>query len=419
MNVVHVSTTDVQGGAARAAYRLHEGLDRYGVSSSMYVLNKSSDAPTVERFIPPPDLPSRIGRRVRQWRIDRDAASYASSRPQGLEPFSDDRTQYAAQPADALPDCDVVNLHWIANFIDIGAFLDATSVPVVWTLHDQNAFTGGCHYDAGCRKHQAQCGACPQLGSSASSDLSAHVWKRKRDAYTRSRDRLHVVTPSEWLAASARQSSLFGDVPVSVIPYGLDTDVFAPHDGTGLREALGIRPDERAVLFVAASTQNRRKGFPLLLDALRGLDPSRTASTVHLISVGNHAPEVGDAVAHHHLGKVTNNRLLALIYSAADLFVIPSLQDNLPNTVLESLACGTPIVGFDAGGIPDMVRPEDTGWLAQTGDVTDLRDTITEALSDDARLDRMSTSCRRTAVKEYALERQAERYESLYLELLT
>lgn len=381
----------------------------------MYVLRKSSDDDSVERFIPPRDLSSRLRRRVRRWYIDRDFAAYNETRPDGLELFSDDRTSYGAQVGSHFPDCDIVNLHWIAKFVDVGRFFEATSKPVVWTLHDQNAFTGGCHYDRGCQKHQTRCGACPQLGSTQTPDLSTDIWKRKKEAFARARSRLQVVAPSQWLADAARRSSLFEPFPVSVIPYGIDTTVFAPCDDTGLRQALGMTPDDLALLFVADSTTNQRKGFRLLLEALSGLD---LGDHVHLMSVGAHEPEIASSVIHHHLGRITNDRLLAAIYSAADVFVIPSLQDNLPNTVLESMACGTPVVGFDAGGIPDMVRPEETGWLAKTGDVPSLRRTIRQALGDDEARRRRAKRCREVAEAEYRLQHQADAYRQLYREVL-
>ena len=416
MDVVHLNTFDISGGAARAAYRLHSGLCSEDIDSSMYVLEKSSDEATVDRFIPPADTLSGVRRRFRKWRIEGDMSTYDESRPSGLEPFSDDRTMYGAQVVDSMPDCDVINLHWIAGFVDVGAFLEKTTQPVVWTLHDQNPFTGGCHYDYGCKKFTAKCGACPQLGSSDVGGLSRQIWKRKQTACQRARDRIHVVAPSRWLGRMARQSSLFGEFPVSVIPYGVDTEIFAPFDTAGLRRAMGISSDEQVLLFVAESTSNQRKGFSLLLEAVEEMS---IHDNVHLLSVGATAPEVDAPVPHHHLGKITNDRLLAAIYACADLFVIPSRQDNLPNTVLESMACGTPVVGFKTGGIPDMVRPRKTGLLAETGNVRELREAIESLIrSDDAR-QKMSQKCREVAVNEYALQVQATQYQDLYARMIS
>lgn len=415
MTVVQLSTSDVSGGAARAAHRLHRGLREGGEDSRMFVKSKSSDEATVDRFIPPADTLSRVRRRFRKWRIEGDMNTYDESRPSGLEPFSDDRTMYGAQVVDSMPDCDVINLHWIAGFVDVGAFLEKTTQPVVWTLHDQNPFTGGCHYDYGCKKFTAKCGACPQLGSSDVGGLSRQIWKRKQTAYQRAGDRIHVVAPSRWLGRMARQSSLFGEFPVSVIPNGVDTEIFAPFDTAGLRRAMGISSDEQVLLFVAESTSNQRKGFSLLLEAVEEMS---IHDNVHLLSVGATAPEVDAPVPHHHLGRITNDRLLAAIYACADLFVIPSRQDNLPNTVLESMACGTPVVGFNTGGIPDMVRPGETGWLAEVGNVRELRQSIEQALRDDDARRRMGRRCREIVETEYTLDTQARRYRTLYRKLV-
>jgi glycosyltransferase involved in cell wall biosynthesis len=274
-----------------------------------------------------------------------------------------------------------------------------------------NAFTGGCHYSTGCRKFEKQCGACPQLGSSEDTDLSRTVWKRKRKAYRSSvKDSLlHIVTPSEWLAQEARRSTLFYDVPVHVIPNGIDANTYRPRNTQGLRRALEIPQSHRVVLFVAGYGA-RRKGFDLLAGALGEL----RADKATLVSIGSDLPDVDTSLPHQHLGEVTSDVLLSVLYSFADLFVIPSRQDNLPNTVLEAMACGTPVVGFDTGGIPDMVRPGETGWLAKKGNVRGLREKIDTALNNRQDRVRMGGRCREVVESEYTLDTQAEAYRRLY-----
>lgn len=416
LTTTHISVSDIAGGAARAAYRLHDGLRRIGHDSSMFVLKKKSDDPTVVTYQHPHTVLDRAARKWRELMLERDHAAYRATRPSGLSPFTDDRSPYGSAPVEQRPVSDVYNLHWVSEFLDLSAFFTQVRVPVVWTLHDTNAFTGGCHYTHGCDKFTRQCGACPHLGSKTENDLSRQIWQRKNAAYRRaaSAGLLHVVTPSEWLATEARRSALFKDVPVSVIPYGLDTDVFTPSDPTGLRHALGIPAEGRIVLFVAASATAQRKGFTLLVDALEALDD---VSGLHLVSIGSPKPSVQAEVPHIHLGRIEHERLMAALYSAADLFVIPSLEDNLPNTVLEALACATPVVGFDAGGIPDMVRPGETGLLAPKGDVRALRDAIARLLHDGDQRDTLSTRCRDVALSEYPLDLQARRYQDLYARL--
>lgn len=419
MRVVHVSTNDISGGAARAAYRLHQGLLQLGCDSRMVVAHRWSDDPTVQALASKPGLIGTWQRRWRGWWIRRDMQPYLTTRPPGLEPFSDDRSRYGYELPGALPACDVVTLHWVAGLLDYGSFFRTVPqrVPVVWRLSDQQPFTGGCHYDEGCGRYTATCGACPQLGSRDDYDLSHRIWLRKRAALAAvPPGRLHIVALNRWMAAEVHRSSLFGHLPVHIIPNGLDTTVFAPYDRAYARAVLGLPQQAKIILFVAVSVNNRRKGFAQLAVALAGLydEPG-----LLLVSIGKHPPTLNIPIAHHPLGTVDEDTRLALAYSAADLFVIPSLQDNMPSTVLEALACGTPVVGFDTGGIGELVRPGQTGWLAPVGDVDGLREAIRRALhNDDERL-WLGRRCREIALAEYRQEIQAQRYLDLYQQITT
>jgi glycosyltransferase involved in cell wall biosynthesis len=286
-------------------------------------------------------------------------------------------------------------------------------VPVVWTIHDMNPFTGGCHYDLECGRYVDGCGRCPALGSERVRDLSRAILRRKIQAlHDVDPARLHVVTPSRWLQGeAARARPTLGRFSMSVIPNGLDLDVFAPRDRTVARQLLGLPPDARIVLFVADSLDNSRKGPALVAQALRDLEK---VDRLLVISAGRGVPVLGEGVPHTHLGFVGNDRLLSLVYSAADLLVLASLQDNLPNTALESLACGTPVVGFAVGGIPDAVQHGVTGLLAAPRDVGGLRAALVEGLQDPARRARMGVAGRQVAIEQYGLPLQTERYLQLY-----
>lgn len=419
MKIVHVNTFDISGGAARSAYRLHQGLQVLGRDSSMFVCQADSKDPTVTEMQRSEDFLHRIGRRLRKDTIARDFRTYRPTRPKGLEPFQDCRSHYRSDFLRQLPDCDILNLHWIGNsFLDYESFF--ASVPaktrVVWTLHDMNAFTGGCHYDLGCGRFTDCCGKCPQLGSNDPDDLSHRIWQRKAKAFSLvDPSRLQFVTPSRWLAADLVRSPLTARFPVAVIPYGLNLEDFAPRDRKQCREILGLPQDARVILFVADGLDNERKGFALLADALSALPRDLP---VAILSVGRNKPDVGIDVPWIHVGSVGNDRLLSMVYSAADIFVIPSLQDNLPNTVLESMACGTPVLGFDIGGIPDMVRPGLTGMLVPPRDVGAFGVAMVRLLQDPERLREMGRNCRRIATEEYPLEMQALRYSKLYERML-
>jgi glycosyltransferase involved in cell wall biosynthesis len=382
----------------------------------MFVLNKHSRDDTVVRYSPPSGLISRLKRRIRRELVNRDFQQYRETRPSGLEPFSDDRTPHRLHDLPAT-NADVLNLHWVARFIDYRHFFEECigDTPVVWRLSDLNPFTGGCHYDRGCGKYKTRCGACPQLGSTRENDLSREIWERKQTAFGAiPADQLHFVAQSEWIRDQVKASPLTERFPATVIPNGLDETVFRPRSTIGLRSALDIPTDHRIVLFVAQSTKNQRKGFDLLQEALQEL----SADAVTLVSIGSHQPALEADLSHVHLGSIQSDLLLSVFYSLADVFVIPSRQDNLPNTVLESMACGTPVVGFGTGGIPDMVRPDETGWLAEPEDASALRQAIAGALSDETERNRMADRCRQIVEEEYTLDVQARAYKSLYESLL-
>lgn len=427
LSIVHVSGDDFVGGAARAAHRLHTALLRLGHDSSMFVARRHSDDPTVQLFEPSGAPEDQTERKRRSAEIAEDFARYEGTRPEIYrigDSFTDDRSPFGSRPLEQLPPCDVVNLHVISGFVDHRPFFAGLppEVPIVWTLHDMNSFTGGCHYDYGCRKHTEICGACPQLGSDEEEDLSRQVWERKQEAYSHiDRDRLHVVGASRWLADEARKSSLFNGFPVSTIPYSLDSQTFAPRDRVAARDSLEIPQDARVVLFLTDSLVTRRKGFALLAEALNGLEG---VPNLLLLSLGYNNPSllenppIVESLPHLHFDYLDDDILLSSIYSAADLFVIPSLQENLPQTALEAMSCGTPVVGFDVGGIPDLVRPSITGELATVGDAEVLREALRNLITNDEKLAQLSTECRRIVIEEYAHDVQAGRYADLYRSLL-
>jgi glycosyltransferase involved in cell wall biosynthesis len=418
LNILHVNTSDCVGGASRATYRLHTGLRRLGHDSFMYVAKRCSDDPNVISFRPPASLSGRAVRYLRRQWIALGMKRYRMFRAAHLGAFSDDRVAYKGAVMEQLPPSNVLNLHWISRFIDYETFFAHVPQlpPIIWTLHDMSSFTGGCHYAHDCERYMNGCGICPHLGSSDRNDLSHRIWHRKQRCLEKlGPGKLHLVVPSHWLAAKVANSALLGRFPVTHIPNSVDIDIFSPRDCHLAREVLGIPQDGLVVLYIAQRLHNRHKGLAQLMQALTGLCD---LPNLFLVSVGyGEFPAVVD-VPHLHLGYLDDERLLSLVYSAANLLAIPSSQDNLPNTVLESMACGVPVVGFETGGIPDMVRPGVTGLLVPVGDVIALRDAIARLLKDSAGRAEMEVNCRRVATEEYALEVQARRYVALYRRVL-
>jgi glycosyltransferase involved in cell wall biosynthesis len=417
VRIVHVSIQP-EGGAGRAAKRLHEGLRRIGHESIFFVRDLREREEGVVAFDSRANIFTRGIRSLRRRQIEADFAGYRKNRTEGQEVFGDDRGVLGAEVRHQLPPCDVVNLHWVAGFIDYSDFLSQVPkrTPVVWTLHDMNPFTGGCHYDRNCGKFAGACGSCPELGSGDDTDLSRRIWQRKRRALQKiQQGRLKIVADSNWLASKAKESSLFREFPVEAIHYSLDVETFAPRDRAAARSVLGIPQNTKIILFVADHPNIRRKGFKTLAEALTEFSGDRE---LLLLSMGRDKPELPKGLSHLHLGYVTEERYQSILYSAADIFVIPSLQEAFGQTALESTACGTPIVGSDAGGIPEIVRDGVTGLLFPAGDPRSLAAAIGNLLGDDKRRAAIGAECRRIAVEEYSLEIQAKRYANLYGKML-
>jgi glycosyltransferase involved in cell wall biosynthesis len=383
----------------------------------MVVQGRQSADPLVIRFQPPKSPLIRLRRGIKKRYLARMQASLVRAR--GASLFSDDRSPNNADVLGQFPPTDILNLHWVAGFFDYREFFRKlpAHLPVVWTLHDMNPFTGGCHFDGGCGKFAERCGACPQLGSNDAEDLSAQVWERKREAFRslKSSEGVHLVTPSRWLQREAGKSSLMSKFHCTVIPNALDTEQFRPRDQAAARKLLGIPADGAVILFLADWAGEKRKGFDLLVETLK---PFRNDPRVYLLAAGRELPahDLGPQLV--TTGYLTGEKQLSWVYSAADVFVLPSLQDNLPNTALEALSCGVPVVGFDVGGIPEIVREGETGHLVPAKDVVGLRAAITAVMKNkDVRI-RMSEAGRQHAVANYGLEIQARRYLQLYTKLL-
>lgn len=416
MNVLLASSSDLEGGAARAAHRLHEGLQQIGVTSQMLVQAKSSR----DRSILAPK--TQIEQGIAKARLTFDALPTKRYRDRDPATFSVQWLPETVASRVNQLNPDLVNLHWIND-----AFIQIESIakfnrPVVWSLHDMWAFTGGCHYThegangSICDRYTQSCGSCPLLNSTQERDLSRSIWQRKAKAW-KSLD-LTIVALSEWLAKSARSSSLFRDTRIEVIPNGIDTTRYRPIDQAMAREALRLPQNKRLVLFGATdATGDRRKGFHLLQPALQKLAYAGWSDSIELVVFGadrpQHPPEFGMNV--HYLGTFRDDLSLALLYSAADVFILPSTQENLANTIMEALACGTPCVTFEIGGMPDLIEHQRTGYLARPFEVEDLAQGIVWTIEH---IDRLRLRSREKVEQEFTQTRQAQRYQALFEEIL-
>jgi len=412
MKTLLLSTADIQGGAARAAYRLHQGLQAIGVNSQMLVQYKYSDDKTIV-------APTITGQGLAKMRPVIDGLPKKFYPQRQKTPFAlrwlPDRT--IPQIAQLQPD--IINIHWIGE-----AFLRIETIakfkqPVVLTLHDMWALTGGCLYSGECDRYTGACGKCPQLGSTQDWDLSRWVWQRKAKAWRNCN--LTIVALSSWLANCAGASSLFQNRRIELIPNGIDTHTYRPLNQQVAREFLGLPQDKHLVLFGSLrATDNPRKGFNLLQQALQDLSQSKWQDKLELVVFGASEPEPAPELGFpaHYLGLLNDDLSLALIYSAADVFVLPSTQENLANTVMEAIACGTPSVAFNIGGMPDMIEHQHNGYLAQPYQIEDLAQGIAWILENKQRHQKLSHRAREKVEQEFTLAIQARRYVSLFTEIL-
>lgn len=411
MKVLMLNTLDETGGAARAAVRLQKGVQELGIESSLLVQFKSGKASDV---ICNGGALRKSARRLKTFLGTLPVRMYPN-RPENN--FSPALLPDKVPPEISVINPDIIHLHWLgAGFLGVET-IGELNRPLIWTLHDSWAFTGGCHVPFECEKYRQDCGACPVLGSSRERDLSRWTWKRKERAWRDLNPTL--AAPSRWLADCARSSSLFRDVRVEVIPNGLDTGIFQPGGKVDSRSLLGLPKDKKIILFGAVrGTSDPNKGFHLLTPALQAVGNNSSDTLALVFSAFDSAgmPDLGMPVV--SLGQVQDDTMLAAIYSAADVFVAPSIQEAFCQTAAEALACGTPVVAFGATGLLDVVEHQSCGYLARPYDVEDLGRGIAWVLEDKARHAELSRRARVKVEADFALPKVAQRYTELYQEVL-
>lgn len=410
-----LNTYDNVGGAAIATYRLHRGLRSIGVDSRLMVMHKGKDDPTVIGPVPQSGLKNRIA--LFYARRDERITRYCQAR--GNRYFSPARCpDKLAFRVDAL-NPDLVHLFWVnSGFMKIET-LRRFNKPIVWTMHDMWPFTGGCHYDDECGRFRQSCGSCPILGSVSDHDLSRQIWERKQQSW--GDVPIVVVATSHWLAEMARASTVFKDKRIEVIPNGLDTDKYKPLDKRAAREAYGLPQDKYLILFSAmGATLDKRKGNHLLVPALKKIAQAGWGERTELVIIGATAPDNPPdlGMKTHYMGQLHDEISQVMLYSAADVTVAPSLQENLSNTVMESLSCGTPVVAFNIGGMPDMIDHQYSGYLASPFESDDLAAGMMWVLENKVRYDMLSQHARKTVLERYALKTVANQYVALYQDIL-
>ncbi len=419
VNVLHLATFDAHGGAAVAALRLIDGLRRHGHDARLLVREKSTTNSYVDALAGAGGVPAQ----PRSDPAVTDLAWLFTQRaraPKSDAPFSSDLPAYDIASHPAVKTADVLHLHWVAGFLsayEIGRLQDLGK-PIVWTLHDEFPFTGGCHYTQRCRGYARTCSACPQLAAGAQ-ELARLTLAQKRQFIDPLR--VALAAPSRWLAASARRSALFGRARIDVVPYGIDVAARCAISPAAARDALDIPRD--AIVVFASSFNHRevRKGGAHLvaaLDQLRGSLPGRAHAARRLLVL-----TAGDGIADTDVGGLPARVLgplgaddprLMMAYRAADVFVLPSLEDNLPNTLLESMAAGTPVVAYRTGGIPDFLVDGVNGRLVPRGRIDALADALRQLVADEPLRRKLGAGAAATAERAFDWPIQVGAYERIY-----
>lgn len=422
---IGIASTEGQGlgGAVRATRRLMDGLRQRGHDVYLISLGvaRGNDAIGVSAA-PPRSADDGLALNANLWLQQ----NYIAPRRTAVSNtfFSAEVAGFGLGNGSLAEQFDILNLHWTANFLAPHTLAELLSrqCPVLCTLHDMAAFTGGCHYTAGCERYREQCSPCPQLQSD---ELGLTRWTLEQKRRCLTAEKLRLIAPSRWLANCAVESGLFAPERVCTIANGLDTDIFRPTETIAAKRLLGIDPRTKTLLFGAADNREHRKGFDLLVEVWRHIaDDARVKDLlaerrirVLVFGEGTDALEaVGTPTL--NLGAIHNESRLALIYSAADLLVLSSRQDNLPNILLESMACATPAIAFDIGGVPDVVRDRVNGRLIPPFDIAEMSRAMVESLTRDETVTAMGAMARKTILEHHDLDSQAAAYEELFMRLL-
>ncbi len=418
MKIVLISKYKKTGGAAIAAYRLLKALREHSVDASMLVQDEADGEENVH---------STTGGKVKRWI---NLARFITERLVFLRYERSRSVRFLFSLANTGEDisrnrhvreADIIHLHWInAGYLSMKSLkrLLESGKPVVWTFHDMWAFTGGCHYALDCRGYGSECGSCPYLKKPGRRDLSHRLWVKKQKVFQNSR--VTAVTPSSWLNQCMRSSSLLRHWEVRTIHNPVDQELFRPLDRERSCADLGLAPDKKYILFGAATIGNMLKGFDYFVEAVRllvaELDPG---AGVEILLFGKKRGAVDQLfpLKTSHLNPTRSVQVMAELYSVAHLFVIPSLQDNLPNTIIESMLCGTPVVGFNTGGIPEMIGHKKDGYLAEHRSSSDLAAGMKWLLTHpDYRS--VSLQARKAALERFSSEKSVAGYLEIYQSLM-
>ena len=419
LKIVHLSTWDIEGGAARAAYRQHRALLEAGIDSQMLVRFKDSTDDRVHTFYPSTNLFHRVKRVTSRYyfKFWRNTFRNQSINNQISGILNDPRSEILTELDNSYFQGDIINVHKVEDFVDLFSLFNflPKNIPIVVTLHDLGFMTGGCDYPYQCKQFEKSCGKCPILVSNNINDPSARIHRWKQQAYKqRIRDRLVFVANSHWTLEQAKSSSLLSPYPSRTIHYGLDTKIYNPQKRQIAREALGLPQDKPILLFSAHNVADERKGGRYIIEVLKTLHISHAPL---IVTFGRGKFPV-DNYQSFHFGRIDNEKFQSLIYQAADVFLMPSIEEAFGQTALESVACGTVVAGFSSGGITDIVINGLNGTLVHTADASLLRNAIVDLLDNESLRQHWIVKAEDWVNERFSYRVNANQYINLYRELL-
>lgn len=418
LKVVHLNTYDGNGGAGRACMRLNNALLNQNIDSKVIVHYKFGKNPQIGEFNTNLLQKAYIAGLIILERI------WAKRYLKALKtPFSFAWFGRSVIHHPDVKNADIIHLHWVNHgFLNPKHIAEIAKLnkPVVWTFHDSNAFTGGCHVRYTCDHFKQECGNCPLLKNAAPHDYSHKAWQQKYNAYAKLD--FIVIAPSTWMQASVGEASLMKGKAVKHIPNTLETDIFKPRDRKLAKAKMGLPTDK--FIFLSGFMPSRKdlhKGTSYLLESLELLKTrlGAKAENIELVVFGNRSTEDVPEfpLKTSFLGTISDDEQLAGYYAAADAFLIPSLEDNLPYTVMESLSCGTPVISFTTGGIPDMVKHQYNGYLATYRSSESFADGMEWAINHPDK-NKLQQQARQTVMDNFSEEIIARQHIKLYHDLL-
>jgi len=392
MKILHINTQDT-GGAGKACLRLSTAINDLGFISNLLVLRKTLKSKNIFKYKPTKkevmlNFIMRIINKIKLSNLNIEKG----------ETFSFINSGFKVEKTILYNESNIINLHWTASFLDYKTFFKDNNKKIIWTLHDMEPFSGGNHYT--------------KIDKVSSTEKK--ILKNKLEIFKKNNINLTIVSPSKWLMNKSKESELFKDFPHFCIPNGIDSNIYKNIDSSIVRKELHLPPNKKIILFVAESVQNKRKGFQFLVKALEKIKYNQ--DNILLCTVGSINTDTLSSFNNiHNFGYIKNEEEMVKIYSCADIFVIPSIEDNLPNTMIESLMCGTPVVGFKIGGISETINTGENGVLCEKIDSNELSKSISRALE----INFNKKNIRENTMKKYDSKIIANEYIKLYQKIIT